>query len=162
MGGNSDISRKAHPNRLLLLIGCFKMIKGTLLVAVGAGALHYLHRDLADVVTHWAALLHADPEGRHMHQIIAQCGNLDDHRLRQVGAAAFIYAALFYAEGIGLLRRKLWGEILTIIITASLIPLELYEIAKHVNLLKIIVVGVNVAIVAYLIYRVRADRREAA
>lgn len=162
MDGNSNPPHRGKPNRLLLVIGFFKIAKGTLLVAVGFGALHFLHKDVAESLSHWAALLQADPEGRYMHRILAHLGRVDDHQLEKVCVAAFIYAALFFAEGIGLLQRKLWGEYLTIVITASLIPLELYEIAKHVTLLKIVVVGVNVVIVAYLIYRVRTDTREPA
>lgn len=55
----------------------------------------------------------------------------------------------------GLLLRKRWAEYFTIVTTAGLIPLELYELARHVSLAKIVVLMLNVAIVIYLIRRVR-------
>ena len=61
-------------------------------------------------------------------------------------------------EGTGLLLRKRWAEYFTIITTGGLIPLELYELSRHVTAVKIAVLIVNVAIVAYLVARVRKTR----
>ena len=71
---------------------------------------------------------------------------------------ATIYAALFLTEGIGLWFEKRWAEWLTVIITSSLVPIEIYEIAHHTTAVKITVLLINIAIVAYLVYRIR-DRR---
>jgi uncharacterized membrane protein (DUF2068 family) len=54
--------------------------------------------------------------------------------------------------------RKQWAENFTIITTSGLIPLELYEIAKHFTAVKVLVLAVNVAIVVYLVARVRHRR----
>jgi len=50
---------------------------------------------------------------------------------------------------------KPWGEWVTVIITGSLVPVEIYEIYRHLSGLKVAVLVVNVATVAYLIYRIR-------
>jgi len=50
---------------------------------------------------------------------------------------------------------KRWAEYLTVVATASLIPFELWEIARHFTWLKVGALGVNVAIVCYLIYLLR-------
>jgi uncharacterized membrane protein (DUF2068 family) len=60
-------------------------------------------------------------------------------------------------EGIGLLLRKRWAEYFTIITTGGLVPLEIYEIARHVTAAKIVVLALNVAIVVYLVVRVREE-----
>jgi hypothetical protein len=67
---------------------------------------------------------------------------------------------LFAIEGIGLWMRKRWAEWLTVIITASLIPVEIYEFALRPNPGKAAVVIANAAIVAYLIWHVRSRGRE--
>jgi hypothetical protein len=46
----------------LLLIGVFKLIKGLALIIIGVGALHFLHRDLAQSVNHWVNVLRVDPD----------------------------------------------------------------------------------------------------
>jgi len=58
----------------------------------------------------------------------------------------------------GLLLRKIWADYFIIITTAGLIPLELYEIARHFIAVKVLVLVVNVAIVVYLVVRVRHGR----
>ena len=69
-----------------------------------------------------------------------------------------LYAGLFLAEGTGLWLRKRWGEWLTVIITSSLVPVEVYEIHRHPSWAKVVVLILNVAIVVYLIYHIRSRR----
>jgi uncharacterized membrane protein (DUF2068 family) len=51
-----------------------------------------------------------------------------------------------------------WAEWFTTIITASLVPLEIYEIAHQPTVTKVIVLAPNLAIVAYLIRRIHRER----
>ena len=60
-------------------------------------------------------------------------------------------------EGLGLLRQKVWAEYLTVIATASLIPLEIYELVKHFTALRLGVIGINLAVVGYLIFMLRKN-----
>jgi uncharacterized membrane protein (DUF2068 family) len=69
-----------------------------------------------------------------------------------------VYAGLFLTEGIGLWLEKRWAEWLTVIITSSLVPIEIYEIYRHPTAIKIAVLLINIAIVAYLLYRIRDKR----
>ena len=71
------------------------------------------------------------------------------------------YAAVFATEGIGLWMRKRWAEWLTIIITGSLIPLEIWELSMRPTFGKASVFVVNVAIVWYLIVQLRSTRHVA-
>jgi uncharacterized membrane protein (DUF2068 family) len=61
-------------------------------------------------------------------------------------------------EGVGLLYRKRWAEWLTVVATSLLIPVELYELVRHVSVLKAGGVAVNIVIVVYL-YRVVSRKR---
>jgi uncharacterized membrane protein (DUF2068 family) len=79
-------------------------------------------------------------------------------QLRAASVGTFIYSALLLTEGIGLVLRKRWAEYFTIITTAGLIPLEIYEIVHHLTIAKIVVFAVNAAIVVYLIVRVRSQK----
>ena len=65
---------------------------------------------------------------------------------------------MFVVEGWGLWREKRWAEYLTVIVTASLIPLEIWEIVRHFTWLKVFALVVNVAIVWYLIYLLRRPK----
>lgn len=141
----------------MLLIGLFKLLKGVALLAVGIGALRFLHRDLAQSIEHWVNILRVDPENRHVHALLSRAFRVTPHQLKALSAGTFIYAALFLTEGTGLILRRRWAEYLTIITTGGLLPLEVYEIAKHVTPVKIVVLIVNIAIVVYLVVRVRRE-----
>jgi uncharacterized membrane protein (DUF2068 family) len=80
----------------------------------------------------------------------------DDRVLKEIGAGSFGYAALFLTEGTGLLLRKRWAQYFTIIVTASFLPLEFYEVIRQPSVLKTVVILSNVAILVYLVIRLRA------
>jgi uncharacterized membrane protein (DUF2068 family) len=151
-------SRKQQGSTGLILIGLFKLVKALALIAVGIGALKYLHKDLAASVNHWVEVLRVDPDNRFIHPLLAKAFSVTPKQLKELSAGTFFYAALLGIEGIGLLMRKHWAEYFTIITTGALLPLEIYELAKHVTTAKIIVLVINAAIVWYLIARVRSRR----
>ena len=144
----------------LLAIALFKLTKGVLLIIAGIGALKLLHRNVAETVSHWIDVLRVDPDNRLIHSLLARVISVTPKQLEAASAGTFIYAALLLTEGTGLLFRKRWAEYFTIISTAGLIPLEVYEIHRHLTAAKIVVLLVNIAIVIYLIARVRSTRRE--
>ena len=139
----------------ILLIGIFKLVKGLLLVAVGIGALKLLHKDIAEVVDHWVTVLRVDPDNDFIHRILVKVLAVTPKQLEELSIGTFFYASLLLTEGVGLLMRQHWAEYFTVITTAVFIPLELYELAKHFTLMKVVVLAINVAIVWYLVNRVR-------
>jgi uncharacterized membrane protein (DUF2068 family) len=143
---------------LLRLIALFKLVKAALLIAVGVGALNLLHKDVAGAVEQWVELLRLDPNNHYIDIALEKASNLTPDKIKQLGLGSMIYAGLFLTEGIGLGLEKRWAEWLTVIITSSLIPIEIYEIYRHPTAIKIAVLLINIAIVAYLLYRIRGKR----
>jgi uncharacterized membrane protein (DUF2068 family) len=47
-------------------------------------------------------------------------------------------------------------------VTSSFIPLEIWELLKRFTVAKVLVIAVNVAIVIYLVVRLRSERRSPA
>ncbi len=139
------------------LIGAFKLLKGLLLLAAGFGALKFLHRDLAQTVQDWLQHWQIDPGNHYFMALTGKLANVDSHKVALMSAATLFYAALFLIEGVGLLMLKRWAEIFTVIITGSFIPLEIYHLIKHFSAMKIVVIIVNAAIVAYLIWRLKKE-----
>lgn len=141
--------------RGLRLIAAFKLIKGLALIAVGIGALRLLHKDVAAVVEHWVNVFRVDPHNHLINLLLAKLSILDDRRLKELSIGTFIYAGIFLIEGVGLALRKRWAEYFTIITTSSLLPIEIYELAKRVNIGKSVALMVNLAVVAYLVFELR-------
>ncbi len=99
---------RPHPSGryALLVIGAFKLLKATLLLALGVGALRLLHRDVAEQLSAWISEIRVDPHNRYLYAAIQKLGVLDDHRLREIGFGSFFYAALLLVEGVGLCLRS--------------------------------------------------------
>ena len=138
----------------LRVIAGFKLVKATLLVAAGVTAVGLLNPAHAHAVSRWAMELAADRHYRVLDMVVTRLIDVDEKTLRVLSAGSFLYAALFYVEGVGLFYDKRWAEYLTIITTAGLIPFELFELSVHVTALKLEVLIANVAIVLYLAWRV--------
>ena len=146
---------KSSGDRLLRVIAVFKFLKAALLIALGIGLFKVLHKDLGDVLEHWIGALRLDPGSHYVNLALEKAMNARPQQIKKLGLGSFLYAGLFLAEGTGLWLRKRWGEWLTVIITSSLVPIEVYEIYRHFSPVKVGVLVVNVAIVLYLIYHMR-------
>lgn len=144
---------------LLRLIAFFKLLKAATLIATGIGVFKLIHADVGAVLQHWVAIVHLDPGGRIAARAIQKATNLSPDKIRELGIVSFIYAGLFLTEGTGLWLLKHWAEWFTVIITGSLVPFEAYEIYRHPTAIKILVLLINIAVVAYLIYRIREESR---
>jgi uncharacterized membrane protein (DUF2068 family) len=137
------------------LIAVLKLLKAALLIAVGIGAVRFLHRDLAAAATHWVEILRVDPDNRFVHRFLSAIFRITPKELKALSVGTFLYAGLFLTEGVGLLMEKRWAEWFTIITTSLLLPIEAYELAAHFTITRLVVLIVNGLIVAYLIARVR-------
>lgn len=149
--------RQKH-NKLLILIALYKAVLALLFAAVGFGALRLLHQDVGDVLSDLAAALRFSPESRLVNFIVAQASFLDDALLRRIGVLAFSYAAISLVEGVGLYFEQAWAEILTLLITASFLPWEIFEVFSRVTWLRVGLLAVNVLVLLYLM-KLIADRR---
>jgi uncharacterized membrane protein (DUF2068 family) len=154
----NDPRSEAQPHRsdgALAMIGAFKLLKGLLLLSVAIGALHLLHRDIADTLAPLIAHLHIDPESRYLDRPLTALWALDDRALKRISAGTFFYAALLLIEGVGLLLRQRWAEYFTVLVTGSFVPLELYGLTRRFTVTRLLLISINVVIVWYLVIHLR-------
>ena len=149
---------KTRGSRGLLLVAAYKLIKGIGLLALAIGALRLLHKDVAAEIAQWLDALRVDPHNHYIQMLLEKLGMVDDKKLKALSIGTFFYSALFLTEGTGLALRKRWAEYLTIVSTASLLPLEVYEIVKRADAARIVVLVASTAIVVYLVFEVRRTR----
>jgi uncharacterized membrane protein (DUF2068 family) len=140
-------------DRLVAAIGVFKLIKAAVLGPLGVAVLLGVRETFVQSVAlrlRWTGAL----SGHHLVRMaLARLLSLDNHDLREIGAAFIAYAVVFVVEGVGLLRRRGWAEWMTVIVTASFIPFEIYELARRPGAGKVFAIALNAAIVAYLAWR---------
>jgi uncharacterized membrane protein (DUF2068 family) len=87
--------------------------------------------------------------------LLTKLSNWDDRRLKELSLGTFIYAGIFLVEGVGLALRKRWAEYFTIITTSSLLPIEIYELARRVSIGRSLALAINIAVVAYLVFELK-------
>jgi len=143
---------------IILLIAAFKLAKGLLLVAAGLGVMRLMNHDVAATATRWVHALRVDPNNRYIHRLLERLLGVSHRRLEEIGVGTFLYAAVFLTEGTGLALGKHWAEYFTIIVTGSFLPIEFYELIRRVTPARCVVLVLNLAVLVYLIVRVRKYR----
>jgi uncharacterized membrane protein (DUF2068 family) len=154
--------RHGPRDRGLLLIGLFKLGKSLFFFCLGMGAIHLLHKDLGDEVLRLAAALKFDPENRFVSLVLDKVDLIDAHRLRQIGFATFGYSAVALTEGIGLILEKVWAEYLTLILTISFLPWEMYELVRRPDWFRLGLLLINLAVLWYLVWLLQRKKLSAA
>lgn len=157
--GHDAGTNGGHHDRGLLLIGLFKLGKAILFFCIGVGAIRLLHKDLGDELLKLAAALKFDQESRMVALLMEKVDLIDQHRLREIGFATFAYSALALTEGVGLMREKVWAEYLTLFLTISFLPWELYELARHPNWFRLGVLVTNLLVLAYLVWLLQRKKQ---
>jgi len=126
---------RRHHNQWLVLIASYKLLQALLFVSIGLGARH----------------------SRLVNFLLDKAELLNDPILRRIGLVAFGYSAISMIEGIGLYFEKVWAEYMTLAITASFLPWEIFEIARRLTLIRVSLLGANLLVFFYLLQLV-ADR----
>ena len=144
---------------VLRTIALYKLVKVLLLLAVAYGELRLRDASLAAKLLSWAQAQPYGLEHRIVTQLLEWFSGLSVSRIHALRMVTLAYATVFAVEGIGLWMQKRWAEWLTTIITASLIPLEAWEIFLRPTIGKILILLANVAVVAYLAWHVRTKNR---
>jgi uncharacterized membrane protein (DUF2068 family) len=159
---NADVPRAQAPRLgVLRIIALYKLVKVLLLLAVAYGELRLSDASLTAKLLTWASARPFGLEHKVVTQLLEWFSGLSASRVHALRMVTLAYAGMFSVEGIGLWMRKRWAEWLTVIITASLIPLELWELFHNPNLGKAGVLIANLTIVGYLVWHVRSRRHPA-
>jgi uncharacterized membrane protein (DUF2068 family) len=150
-----------HRHRWLELIGVLKLLKGAFFVALGFGLLRILHHDLYMFALQTVEALHLDPDRIAIARLLEKVTLLNVHRMKQLSALVFIYAALDFIEGIGLVLEKRWAEYFTLILTVALLPLEAIKLIYHPNHWTLCILLANILIASYLAWLVLSQGSQA-
>jgi uncharacterized membrane protein (DUF2068 family) len=152
----------ARGDRLLPWIAAERTLRAVLLSAVGIALIANPHHDWGKTVTDIARDFGLNPSSNGIEKIIHRLHAISSHRYAVFGIIALGYGALEATEAYGLWRRRRWAEYLTVLATSLLFIPEIWEIADKPTLLKLGALLVNVAVVAYLILRLRSQSRSRA
>ena len=117
-----------------------------LLVSLSTHAFDHVHAQLIDLQDHvssaWSQRF-----------VSLLTTTLTPRRLHLAAAALVVDGVLTAIEGYALHTRKIWGEWLVVVATGGLIPIEAYELVRHVRPVRALVLALNIAVVVYLARR---------
>jgi uncharacterized membrane protein (DUF2068 family) len=144
---------------MLRTIAVYKLLKVIVLLLAAYGELRLHDASLSAKLLSWLA---GRPSGLE-HDVVKHglqwFSGLSESRIRALRVVTLCYAALFAVEGVGLWMRRRWAEWLTTIITASLMPLEAWELFHRPTVGAALVLVANGLIVGYLYWHVSRRRR---
>jgi uncharacterized membrane protein (DUF2068 family) len=148
----------------LEVIAGFKFLQATTLIAAGLGAVGLMNAGVSDAAQEWLERL-ALTNGQRLAgtaatRMLPYLNAATPRQFGAIGLGAFLYAAVFLVEGIGLWRGKRWAEWLTIGVTTSLLPFEVAAIVHRVTLVRVATLVINLAVIAYLVWELRARKRQ--
>jgi uncharacterized membrane protein (DUF2068 family) len=146
-----------HGPRTLALIAAFKFVKAILLVVLAFALFHLRNPEASAHFGKWLSTLSVATGHEFVSRGIDRLLGLSPHTIGVFSAIALIYAALYAVEGFGLWLNVRWAKYLTVISTSLFIPVEIWEMIRHFTPMKLLALAINVAIVAYLVWLLRAE-----
>jgi uncharacterized membrane protein (DUF2068 family) len=138
----------------------FEFFKGSFVILMGFCALALVHKDVWLYAESLLALFHISTD-RHSAQLFLDfADSVTDARLWTAARLAFAYSALRFAEAYGLWHFRTWAEWVALVSGALLLPLEVRELFRGLTLLRCGFFIGNLAVVLYMLYVIRTNRRE--
>ena len=143
----------------LRAVAVFEAVKGTAVLLLAIGLLHWLHKDVGDAVENLLEHLHINAEHRLGHSLIDAASKMNDARLWGFAVGGLAYATVRYVEAWGLWNRRVWAEWFAMLSGALYLPLEVAKVVEKRNLLHVGILLLNLAILIYMIeIRWRSNR----
>lgn len=154
--------KKRAPTLYFIII--VKLAKGALALVLAFMAYKVAGKDLPDLFDRVLRFIHLDPESRFLSDIGDQLDQVTPSNVRWLATGTFLYSLFSLVEGIGLMFRVPWAGWLTIGESAFFIPIEVFELVHHHQLVlrqepvhqgfywkMSLILGLNVFIVWYLL-----------
>ncbi len=143
----------------LRAVAVYEAAKGVLVLVAGFGLLSLVQHDVQYFAEQFVAHLHLNPAKGYPRIFIDAAANVTDAKLWMFAGFALVYAAVRWIVAYGLWLAKRWAEWFAVASGAIYVPAEVYEITRGVTVTKLLLLGANVCIVAYLIYVLWRSRR---
>jgi len=147
------------PQGGLRVVAVFEGAKGGLVLITGFGLLAFIHRGLHNAAEEVVRHLHLNPARHYPRIFLDAAARVNDTQLWLLALAAFLYAVVRFIEAFGLWRRKRWAAWFGVLSGGVYIPVELFEAAHRLSWARPTVLGINLAIVAYLAYELTTRGR---
>jgi uncharacterized membrane protein (DUF2068 family) len=142
-------------SKALHVIALFEGVKGIAAIAASFGLLSLAHHDVRAIAYALIGHFHLDPEAYYPRILLNEANLLANANVRQAVLLAWAYSAIRLTEGYGLWKDRAWAEWLAAVSGAVYLPLELSHLMVHTTVINGLVLVGNIAVVAYMVVRLR-------
>jgi uncharacterized membrane protein (DUF2068 family) len=143
-------------------VALLEATKGAVVLLAGFGVLALVHRDaqhVAEVIVHH---MHLNPARHYPRIFVDAAARMTDARLWMLVAGAFAYCAVRFTEAYGLWRERWWAEGFAALSGAVYMPFEIYRFVRGEGWIAATALAINALVVGFMVYALRARRREEA
>ena len=145
----------------LLTIAVFEAVKGVAAIAASLGLLSLAHQDVRRLALALIGHYHLDPQAHYPQLVIETANWIATSNVYSIFALAVIYAVIRLVEAYGLWKDRAWAEWLAALSGSLYLPLEVNHLILHTSTINACVLVGNIAVVAFMVYRLRKRRHEA-
>ena len=146
-------------SRALRLVAALEGLKGLVVLLAASGLLALIHHDVHRLAAMLVEHAHLNPASKYPKIFLDAAAEVNDPRLWQLAAGAAAYATVRLVEAYGLYRERAWAEVLAALSGAIYIPFELTELVHRPSGLAVLLLGLNIAIVAFMLHALNARRK---
>lgn len=146
--------------RLLRAVATLEFSKGVFVVLMGICAIALVHKDAWLIAERLLSQFHISTDRRSAQVFLDFADSVTDARLWTAASIAFAYAALRFTEAYGLWNARTWAEWVAFVSGTLLLPLEVRELFRGITFWRSALLIGNLAIVCYMLYVIRENRRE--
>ena len=143
----------------LRAVASFEAFKGAVVLLAGFGLLTFIGRDAQRLAEQFVHRTHLNPAHRYPEIFLRAMSHVTDTHLWLLAGFAALYATVRFVEAYGLWHARRWAEWFAALSGGVYVPIEIYEVWQRVTWVRVTVLTVNIAIVAYMFWLLTEARR---
>jgi uncharacterized membrane protein (DUF2068 family) len=143
----------------LQLVAAFEAFKGAIVLIAGFGLLAFLGQDVERLAEQLVHRTHLNPAHHYPRIFLALMSHVTNAQLWLLAGLAALYAAVRFTEAYGLWKARRWAEWFAALSGGVYVPIEVYELVQRVTWVRVTVLVLNLAIVAYMVWLLSESRR---
>lgn len=129
-------------------------------MAASVGLLSLAHHDVRALAYALIGHFHLNPDAHYPKLLLDEAALLANSNLLQTVVLAWAYAAIRLLEGYGLWQDRAWAEWLAALSGSVYLPWEINHLMQHTTAINAMVLLGNVAVVLYMVIRLRRRRNQ--
>jgi len=135
----------------LRTIAMFEVTKGAIVLLLGFGLFHLMHKNLDDVAERAVEVLHVNPEGKLSNLFLDLASHASDRNVWVLALGTLAYASVSFTEAYGLWREREWAQWFSLLSIALYLPPELYWMLRHPSWFNCAVFAINIGIFLFML-----------